>query len=284
MDQLPGLSGGAGDRIRPLFPKERGVERSDISEDTFFSVAAGSSLQLWRADATALHPMVDGSTASFLDTHLQQARFAPQLSHDFPLEAGLLGSSLDPALLTSATEPTGVLNWLPTNHRISASPSARILLQPRQQGEGLSLSLQPSFGTTTSRLEQLLAATSFIAAQDWAFANSPPTPEFRAQVAYGLLNSNDSLLIPYIDASLSYNSNTSNTGLRHALATGMDPDLSASHRQRSNGNHDNRFFLQLRSESSARRGVRRTSGRGAWPIGVSHHTRLHLHPHWLVLQ
>ncbi len=68
--------------------------------------------------------MVDGSTASFLDTHLQQARFAAQLSHDFPLEAGLLSSSLDLALLT------GALNWLPTNNRISASTSTDPPLRP----------------------------------------------------------------------------------------------------------------------------------------------------------
>ena len=162
--------------------------------------------------------MVDGSTASFLDTHLQQAHFAAQLSHDFPLEAGLLSSSLDLALLTSATDAsatklTGALNWLPTNNRIFASTSARILLfahgrqewdiggsvllPPGQQGEGLSL--QPSFGTTTSRLEQLLASTSFIDAQDLAFANRPPTPEFRAQVAYGVLTGHDALLTPYAE-------------------------------------------------------------------------------------
>lgn len=82
----------------------------------------------------------------------------------------------------------------------------------------------------------------------WHLPTSPPTTAFRVQVAYGVLNSNDALLTPYIDASLSHNSNTYTTGLRYALATGMDPGLSASHRQRSNSNNDNRFFLQLRSD------------------------------------
>ncbi len=90
--------------------------------------------------------MVDVSTASFLDTRLQQARFATQLSHDFPLEAGFLSSSLDLALLTSATELTGALNWFPTNNRISASTSARILLfahERQEWGIGGSVLLQP---------------------------------------------------------------------------------------------------------------------------------------------
>ncbi len=67
-------------------------------------------------------------------------------------------------------------------------------------------------------------------------------------MAYGALNSNDALLTPYADASLSPTSNIYTTVLRYALATSMDLDLSASHKQSSNGNNDNRFFLQLRSD------------------------------------
>ncbi len=111
------------------------------SEDTFFSVAASSSLQLWRAD----------TTASFLDTHLQQAA-SPHNSHTTPhCEAGLLSSSLDLALLTSATdasatELTGALNWLPTNNPISAPTSTRILLfdhERQEWGIGGSVLLRP---------------------------------------------------------------------------------------------------------------------------------------------
>ena len=67
------------------------------------------------------------------------------------MEAGLLSSSLDLALLTSATdasatELTGALNWLPTNNRISASTSTRILLfdhERQEWGIGGSVLLRP---------------------------------------------------------------------------------------------------------------------------------------------
>ena len=62
------------------------------------------------------------------------------------MEAGLLSSSLDLALLTSATELTGALNWLPTNNRISAPTSTRILLfdhERQEWGIGGSVLLRP---------------------------------------------------------------------------------------------------------------------------------------------
>ena len=264
-------------------------DASHTSSGAFLSIAGGANYRVWQSDASALAIKLGGGSSSFLDNNSQQGHVATQFSHVFTLNAGQLNSSADLALLLSdsdatATELSGNLNWLPNQGRLLAATNARVLLfggdrsewgiggslllRPAEQGQGLSLALQPSFGTTHTRLDRLIDSASFLDTEDLAFANSQPTPEFRAELAYGVLNSNDALLTPYADASLSSTSNTYTTGLRYALATGMDLDLSASHKQRSNGNNDNRFFLQLHSDLT-QRGVRRTSGRGVWPVGVS---------------
>ena len=78
--------------------------------------------------------------------------------------------------------------------------------------------------------------------------NHLPGARLEAEVAYGFRLATDGILTPYIDASLAHSSNTYTTGLRYHLDSGLDLDLSASHRTRSSGNNDNRFFLQLRSD------------------------------------
>ncbi len=227
------------------------------SEDTFFSVAASSSLQLWRAD----------TTASFLDTHLQQAA-SPHNSHTTPhwkRDSSVLPwtwpsspAPQTPAPPNSPAPSTGsppiTASPPPPPHASSSSTmSGRngALAAPSSSGQDNRGKASPSnppsapppaaWSNSSIPLPSLMHRT-------WHLPTSPPTTEFRVQVAYGVLNSNDALLTPYIDASLSHNSNTYTTGLRYALATGMDPGLSASHRQRSNSNNDNRFFLQLRSD------------------------------------
>ena len=245
-------------------------DASHTSSGEFFSFAGGASYQLWQSDASALSLNLSGSTATMLDHNTRQGRIAAQFFHDFPLHAGRLQSSADLALLLSdsdptATELTGALNWLPTNNRISASTNARVLLfggdrtewgiggsvllRPGQQGQGLSLALQPSFGQTNASLSHLhLDPFSFSDPNELALSSSPLTPRFNAELAYGFPTANHALLTPYIDASLAHNANTYTTGLRYQLDSGLNLDLSASHRQRSSGNNDNRFFLQLRSD------------------------------------
>ena len=78
--------------------------------------------------------------------------------------------------------------------------------------------------------------------------NHLPGARLEAEVAYGFRLATDGILTPYTEASFSTYTNTYTTGLRYQLDSGLDLDLSASHRQRSSGNNDNRFFLQLRSD------------------------------------
>ena len=245
-------------------------DASHTSSGNFFSFAGGANYRVWQSDASALTIKLGGSTASMLDADFQAGRIAAQFSHDFPLNAGQLKSSADLALLLSNSDPSvaelsGSLNWLPNQGRLSGSTNARvllfggdrsewgiggsILLQPGQQGQGLSLALQPSFGQTNDSLSHLhLDPFSFTDPNEPALSSSPLTPRFNAELAYGFPTANHALLTPYIDAHLAHSSNTYTTGLRYQLDSGLNLDLSASHRQRSSGNNDSRFFLQLRSD------------------------------------
>ena len=245
-------------------------DASHTSSGAFLSIAGGANYRVWQSDASALTIKLGGGSSSFLDNNSQQGHVATQFSHAFTLNAGQLNSSADLALLLSdsdatATELSGNLNWLPNQGRLLASTNARVLLfggdrtewgiggsvllRPAEQGQGLSLSLQPSFGQTNASLSNLhLDPFSFSDPNELALSSSPLTARFNAELAYGFPTANHALLTPYIDASLAHSSNTYTTGLRYQLDSGLNLDLSASHRQRSSGNNDNRFFLQLRSD------------------------------------
>ena len=240
------------------------------SSGDFFSFAGGANYRVWQSDLSALSIGLSGSTTSLLDNDSQQGSISAQFSHKFPFDAGQLQTSADLALILSdsgpsATELSGQLNWLPNQGRLSGSTNARVLLfggnrsewgiggsvvlLPGERGEGLSLALQPSFGQTNASLSSLhLDPFSFSDPTELALSSSPLTARFNAALAYGFPTGNHALLTPYIDAHLAHNTYTYTTGLRYHLDSGLDLDLSASHRQRSSGNNDNRFFLQLRSD------------------------------------
>ena len=245
-------------------------EESYSSSGDFFSFAGGANYRVWQSDLSALSIGLSGSTTSFLDNDSKEGSISAQFSHNFPFNTGQLKTSADLALTLSdsgpsATELSSQLNWLPSQGRLSGSTNARVLLfggdrsewgiggsvvlLPGERGEGLSLALQPSFGQTNSSLSHLhLDPFSFTDPNELALSSSPLTARFNAELAYGFPTANHALLTPYIDASLAHSSNTYTTGLRYQLDSGLDLDLSASHRQRSSGNNDNRFFLQLRSD------------------------------------
>ncbi|MXZ82169.1 MAG: hypothetical protein F4Z10_00430 [Synechococcus sp. SB0666_bin_14] len=249
------------------------VEGSTTTDSgDLFSVAAGANLRVWESDVSALAIQVGGATVSFLDSDSQQGRLAAQFSRDFALDAGRVKSSANLALLLSnsdpsATELSGSLNWLPDQGRLSGSTTARVLLfggdrsewgisgglslQPGPQGEGLSLALQPSFGQANASLaglEGLVDAWDrYNDLTDLDLGATPLTARFHAEVAYGIPTGN-ALLTPYTQLDMSDTSTLYGAGFRYALDNSLDLDLSASHRQRSSGNNDNRLFLQLRTD------------------------------------
>ena len=240
------------------------------SSGDFFSFAGGANYRVWQSDLSALSIGLSGSTTSFLDNDSKEGSLSAQFSHKFPFDAGQLKTSADLALILSdsgpsATELSGNLNWLPNQGRLSGSTNARVLLfggdrsewgiggsvtlLPGERGEGLSLALRPSFGQTNTALSNLhLDPFSFSDPTELALSTVPLTARFNAELAYGFPTGNHALLTPYTKLSMGHYGTTTSAGLRYHLDSGLDLDLSASHRQRSSGNNDNRFFLQLRSD------------------------------------
>ena len=245
---------------------------STTNTGDFFSVAAGANVRVWESYASALSFQVGGSTASFLDATRKQGRVAAQFSRDFPLEAGQLRSAANLAWLLSDADPgamelSGALNWLPDGGRLSGATSARVLLfgedrsewgisggltlQPGQQGEGLSLALQPSFGQADASLAGLEGMDAWDRYNDHladlALTPEPLTARLHAEVAYGF-RKGEGLFTPYTQLDMTDTSTVYGAGLRYELDTSLDLDLRASHRNRTSGNNENRLFLQLRSD------------------------------------
>ncbi|MYF36647.1 MAG: autotransporter outer membrane beta-barrel domain-containing protein [Synechococcus sp. SB0678_bin_12] len=223
---------------------------------------------------------VDGATSSFLDTNVQLARLAAEVSRSFSMEAGLLTTALDlgwsfrsvaskdnlDALRQSVAdknsdggaELAGSLNWLNATGSVSATVDGRVLLggddhkewgiggnlrftPARQDEEGLSLTLQPSVGVTRTQLDNLWSLTE---GGDLAVGNDLPGARLDAELAYGFRLGN-ALLTPYTEVALGQDASTYGAGLRYDLRSSLDLDLKASHRHRANGNNETRFFLQI---------------------------------------
>ena len=225
----------------------------------------------------------DGATSSFLDTQVQLVRLAAEVSRSFSTDNGLLSTALDlgwslrsvsdqdnPGAQQQAiadqedgsgAELAGRLHWLNTAGSVSAAVDARVLLggghrrewgvggylrftPSRRNGEGLSLSLQPSFGVTGTRLDELwsLAGNS-----DLAIHNDPPNARLDAELAYGFPLGNNAILTPYTELTWGETASTYGAGLRYGLNTSLELNLKGTRHQRANGNNDNRLLLDVRS-------------------------------------
>lgn len=228
---------------------------------------------------------LDGATAVFLDTNVQLVRLAGEVSRSFSFDSGLLTAALDLGWSSrsidskedldqlsksiadrnddgSGVELVGSLNWLDSEGSVSATGDARVLLgggdrkewglggnlrftPARRGGEGLSLALQPSIGVTRTQLDALWSLSDDV---DLAMGNDLPGARLNAEVAYGFRLGEDVLLTPYTEVALGQDASTYGAGVRYALKSSLDLDLKGSHRNRTNGNNETRFMLQLRSD------------------------------------
>ena len=226
---------------------------------------------------------VDGAVSSFLDTDVQLARLAAEVSRSFPVETGLLNAALELGWAIrnvsdkddlndlqkriadenhgGGAELAGRLHWLNGNGSLSATVDTRVLLSgddrrewgiggqlritpSKRDGEGLSLSLQPSFGVTGTRLAELWSLSSD---GDLAINNHQPDARLDAQLAYGFPLGNV-LLTPYTEMAWAEATSTWGAGLRYGLNTSLELDLKGVHHSRTNGNTENRLLLELRSQ------------------------------------
>ena len=249
-----------------------------------FQVLAGVDPLTGEGSPLGLAFKVDGAASSFLDTNVQLARLAAEVSRSFSMETGLLTAALELGWSIRSVssnkddraewqkriadktgdggaELAGSLNWLNAEGSMSATVDGRVLLgggdqrewgiggnlrltPSRRGGEGLSLSLQPSVGVSRPRLDDLWSLTE---GGDLAVGNDLPGARLDAEVAYGIRRGN-ALLTPYTQLHMAHSSTTTSAGLRYALDTSLNLDLSASHRNRASGNTESRVFLQLRSD------------------------------------
>ena len=226
---------------------------------------------------------VDGATSSFLDTHVQLARLAAEVSRTFPIDNSLLTAALDlgwsirsasgkdnldaqqQAIADKSTdggaELAGSINWRNADSSVSATVDTRVLLgddhhrewgvggslhltTSRRDGEGLSLTLQPSFGATATRLDELWSLSGD---GDLAMGNDQPGARLEAELAYGFPLGN-AILTSYTQVTLEEGASIYVAGLRYGLNTFLDLDLKGAHHSHANGNIENRFSLDMRSD------------------------------------
>ena len=246
-----------------------------------FQVLAGVDPLTGEGSPLGLAFKVDGAASSFLDTNVQLARLAAEVSRSFSMETGLLTAALELGWSIRSVssnkddraewqkriadktgdggaELAGSLNWLNAEGSMSATVDGRVLLgggdqrewgiggnlrltPSRRGGEGLSLSLQPSVGVSRPRLDDLWSLTE---GGDLAIGNDLPGARLDAEVAYGFRLGN-ALLTPYTEVVLEQDASSYGAGLRYDLKSSLDLDLKGTRRHRANGNNETRFFLQI---------------------------------------
>ena len=248
-----------------------------------FEVLPGADPRTGQGSPIALAFKVDGAASSFLDTQVQLARLAAEVSHSFSVETGLLTAALDLGWSTRSVsdkdgldgprqaiadknhsggaELAGRLNWLNTEGSVSATVDTRVLmgggdrrewgmgghlrLTPSQRaGEGLSLTLQPAIGVTGTRLDELWSLSGD---GDPAMGNDLPGARLDAELAYGFRHG-DALFTPYTEVVLEEATSTYGAGLRYGLNASLEMDLKGAHRSGANGNTENRLLLEARSD------------------------------------
>ena len=238
---------------------------SPVSERSDFTrFSAGGRFQLWQSETgTGLALKLDGTTAHFLGADVQRSRLATELSHDFSIESGVLNTALELGLLMSsadesAAELVGRLHWR-GDAGLSSSIQSRVLLGggDRQEwgiggalrytaggGEGLMMSLKPSFGISNP---QLLPDLWQVTTSNPATTTAAPTARLNAKLAYGFPTTGG-LLTPYTDFSFSDITSTYGAGLRYGLSTGLDLDLKGTHKTTTMDDVENSILLELRSD------------------------------------
>ena len=248
-----------------------------------FEVVPGADPRTGEGPPVALALKVDGAAASFLDIHVQLARLAAEVARSFPVETGLLTAAVDLGWsirsVSDKDDPDGLqqviadkndgggaelagsLHWLNADGSVSATVDTRVLLgggdhrewgmgghllftPSKRDGEGLSLSLQPAFGVTDTRLDELWSLTWD---GDPAMGNDLPGARLDAELAYGFRHG-DALLTPYTEVAWEEAASTYGAGLRYDLNPFLELDLKGAHRRRANGNDENRLLLEVRSD------------------------------------
>ena len=161
---------------------------------------------------------------------------------------------------SGGTELATSLNWLNADGSVSATVDTRVLLgggdrkewgmggqlrfTPSQrdgEGEGLTVSLQPSFGVTGTRLNELWSLSGD---GELAINDDPPGARLDAQLAYSFRH-HGVLFTPYTELTWEEATTTCGAGLRYDLNTSLELDLKGVRRNPASGHPENRLSLDL---------------------------------------
>ena len=248
-----------------------------------FAVVSGGNPHTGEGAPFGLALKGDGAASTFLDAQVQLARLAAEVSRSFAMENGLLraalelgwsvrsissNDSLDAQQQAIAeqnhsgggAELAGNLNWRNLDGSLSATIDTRVLLggghhrewgiggylrltPSQQEGGGLSLTLQPSFGVTGTKLDELWSLSGN---SDPAMGNEQPGARLDARLAYGFPFGN-AILTPYTELMWEEAANAYGAGLRYGLNPFLELDLKGARRSNADGNTEHRFSLDMRS-------------------------------------
>ena len=250
-----------------------------------FEVVPGGNPHTGQGAPFGLAIKGDGAASSFLDSQVQLARLAAEVSRSFTLENGLLSAAVELGwsirTISSFSDDTldaqqqaiaeqnhsgggaelaGNLNWRHADGSLSATLDTRVLLggghhrewgiggylrltPSRRDGEGLSLTLHPSFGVTGTKLDDLWSLSGN---SNLVTSNDQPGVRLDAQLAYGFPLGN-ATLTPYTELTWAETTNTYGAGLRYHLIPFLQLDLKGARRNNTDGNREHRFSLDVRS-------------------------------------
>ena len=240
------------------------------------SVIGGARFELWSTGASvegesapfSLAMKVDGVSAQFLEVRVQQARLAAEASRRFAVASGELTTAVELGLRLRSEEAAGVelggrLHWQDTARGLSSTINGRLLLAggdarewgvggnvsygPGEDGEGLSVVLEPSVGDTSSTLAGLWSLEEVEVSLGGEASREAARAALRAEVGYGF-PIGSGLVTPYSDVSLTEGGSSSvGLGLRYGWPAGMDVDFKGEQERSANGRVDYRVGLQLRT-------------------------------------
>ena len=248
-------------------------ETAIMDQSEWKSLMGGMRFELWSADAAkqrgssplSLAMKADVGAAQFLDIAVQQARLAVEASHSFAVDSGELTTAIELGLRLRSEESAGLemgshFSYQDMASGFSTTVRGRLLLAgdgpvsqwgvggnisygPGDDGEGLSIVLEPSIGNTSSTLADLWSLDDM----QVSLAGEMPEAVLRAELGYGF-PTGSGLLTPYSAVRLSEGGgSTVGLGLRYGLPAGMDVDLKGEQERSGNGRVNHRVGLQLQT-------------------------------------
>ena len=257
---------------------DKGEREQDSTTDSsdWTSLSGGTRLQLWHssaegeaADSTmSLELKLDGTTAQFMETSVQQARLASTISRTVSMGSEQLTTGVDLGVRirsgeTAGLEVGGNLGWHNPDNGLATTARARVLMAggdqsewgisgrlnyaPGTRGEGFAMALEPSIGSTGSRLNDLWTLGGADLVLDSDGLDAAPEVRLQGELGYGF-PAWSGLITPYSSFSIAEGGGrTIGMGMRYRRSpSGLAIDLRASQETSNTGTTDQGIGLKGR--------------------------------------